>query len=296
MSGLVSYLSHEDESVVEVASEAIKLLASGCNNRKMLYAQSGLVSVLTKLTGSHNIRVKANALSAMKYLNKYAKKAQLLSQQHAHFDSDNQENDGPTGSDVNLPISTAEEHQKKQKKKKKSKKKRRKPRTFALQVKPGMDDERLVSQIEKNVIRVRGIISLTLDQARSEILVTSKKKKRDIVPLLLEAVRAAGGKATLLGQIGRSNRDPKTEKHAKRDASGDTDDDEEDDTGYLDSNDYFGGDRDGVLSRFGSKSLQARLAEQRRLAQERAKQQSTAASVAAAAGNAALSVASWFGY
>ena len=56
MSGLVSYLSHEDEKV-EVASEAVNL-ATGHENRKQLYAQSGLVSALTKLTGSQNYVLK----------------------------------------------------------------------------------------------------------------------------------------------------------------------------------------------------------------------------------------------
>ena len=156
-----------------------------------------------------------------------------------------------------------------------------------------MDDECLVSRIEKYVIRVRGIISLTLDQRRSQILVTTKKKKKEIVPSLIAAVGTAGATAVLLGKIGDGN----VNNDGARDASENCQhENEDDDVGYLDSNDYFGADSDGILSRFGSKSLQARLAEQRRLAQERTQQQSTAASVAAAAGNAAMSVASWFGY
>ena len=141
----------------------------------------------------------------MKSLNKYAKKAQLLSLQDAHFTSENCENCGPSGANISsTAIHDSKENLKKQKKKKKSKKKK-KPRTFAIQVNPSMDDERLVSQIEKNVIRVRGIISLTLDQMRSQILVTTKKKRKEIIPLLIDAVRAAGGTAVLLGQISLQN-------------------------------------------------------------------------------------------
>ena len=309
MSGLVSYLTHDDVHVVRVAAEAVALLAAGRNNRKRLYRQPRLVAVLTNLTGSDDDVVKQHALSGLKCLNKYATKHQqrlaerVTGGEGRARENNDDENAGDATLNV-LPSDTSgsvELSKKKKQQHHKTKKRKRKPRTFALQVTPSMDDELMVTRIEKYVIRVRGIISLTLDQRRGQILVTTKKKKKEIVPALIAAVGTAGATAVLLGQIGKVQRNlpssqAAVEKNKSKDDCGGAGGNEDDDAGYLDGNDYFGGDSEGVLSRFGSKSLQARLAEQRRLAQERAQQQSTAASVAAAAGNAAMSVASWFGY
>ena len=321
MSGLVSYLAHEDARVARVAAEAVALLAAGRANRKRLYRRPRLVAALTDLTGSADAEAQQHALHGLKCLNKYAAKQQqrLAEKREAAggggggrgSDGENRDSENAgaaaqgnaalaSGASGGAAACDGAQVPKKQQQKKKRK---RKPRTYALQVTPSMDDETLVSRIEKYVIRVRGIISLTLDQRRGQILVTTKKKKKEIVPALIAAVGTAGATAVLLGQIGKSLPDASIFEKAGashdsygNNGGGNENGNEDDEAGYLDSNDYFGGDREGVLSRFGSKSLQARLAEQRRLAKERAQQQSTAASVAAAAGNAAMSVASWFGY
>ena len=161
----------------------------------------------------------------------------------------------------------------------------------------GMEDDELVQNMEVQIVKVQGIQSLTMDQCKGHVLVTSKEKKKEItrtiIPAVLRAVRKAGASATLLGELGKR----KTQQmiaQAQEDEQENTMND--DGAGYLDDSEYFGGDRQGVLSRFASTSLQAKLADQRRKELEMANQTSAVNSVAAAAGSAVLGVASWFGY
>ena len=64
LSGLVTFLSHEDEQVIEIASECLKLLALEKPNHQVLYAQPTLVSVLTRLTGSTHQTTKRKVANA----------------------------------------------------------------------------------------------------------------------------------------------------------------------------------------------------------------------------------------
>ena len=90
LNGLVSYLSCKDNNeIVEIASECLKLLAREEKNRQVLYKTKGLVSILTALTGSKNTRVKKNAISAMKRLNKYAQEDTENNSTHSLSSSSN---------------------------------------------------------------------------------------------------------------------------------------------------------------------------------------------------------------
>jgi hypothetical protein len=294
MSGMVQYLQHADGAVVERAAEACKVLAKVRAHRRALYEQPDLVPALTRLTGSGNPAVKKYAVSAIKSLNKYAAENAEDVGVGVLVERERQSS-GQSSSSGQAGHNKAE----KKKKHKEKKKKKRKTRTFALQVTPSFEhDDALERRIETQVIRVRGIISLTLDARRGQILVMTKKKSKEVLPLVHDAVRAAGARSELLGQVGKKPvADPAGgPSAADYGEGGEVGVDENGASGYLDDEEYFGGDRNGILSRFGSQSLQQRLAEQRRQEQARSKQQSTADAVAAGVGNAVRSVSSWFGY
>jgi hypothetical protein len=280
LNGLVSYLSCKDNNeIVEIASECLKLLAREEKNRQVLYKTKGLVSILTALTGSKNTRVKKNAISAMKRLNKYAQEDTENNSTHSLSSSSN----------VASKHNITHLHQQQQKRKK------RKLRTYALSIAGGMDDNQLAKSIQDRVVQVMGILSLTIDQRKGQVLFSSKKSKkeilRNILPAVIKSIRKAGASATLLGEVGK-----KCKKSSKVEEEEQEEQDKEQETGYLDDSEYFGGDREGVLSRFASTTLQARLADQRRKEMEMANQKSVVTSAAAVAGNAVLAAASWFGY
>ena len=279
LSSLVNYLASNDKQVVEMASEILKLLAREEKNRQTLYNQPQLVSTLTELTGSLHSRIKKNAISAMTRLNKFG------------LQEDTENMPTPTFTNTNIPVTNHTSS------KDKKRKKNRKTRTYVFSIAGGMEDDELVQKMEVQIVKVQGIQSLTMDQCKGHVLVTSKEKKKEItrtiIPAVLRAVRKAGASATLLGELGKR----KTQQmiaQAQEDEQKNTMND--DGAGYLDDSEYFGGDRQGVLSRFASTSLQAKLADQRRKELEMANQTSAVNSVAAAAGSAVLGVASWFGY
>ena len=267
MTNLVRYMNSNSLDIVSSASDCLKKLAKNKANRKTLYYQPGLMKALTELTGSEHSTVKKNALSALKSLNKYAKKQN---------DDDDVEN--MSGSTMNTRRTTSQD---------KPTKEKRKARTFVLSA--DLNDEDLCSRIEKHLLKVPGLISLTLDQRRNQILVTTKRKKKEVKSELLDAVKHAGGNVTSVGQIGKKS------KRVHTRVDDETLEDAEDAAGYLDEEEVYGNEP-GVLSKFGSTTLQARLAEQRRKDAELANQKSSTAVVAAAAGNAVRGAMSWFGY
>jgi hypothetical protein len=282
LSSLVNFLTSTDKQVVEMASAILKLLAREEKNRQTLYNQPQLVSTLTELTGSLNSRVKNNAISAMTRLNKFG----------LQEDTENMPSTNTTTTTSNIPLT------KHTMSKDKKRKKNRKTRTYVFFIAGGMEDDELVQNMEVQIVKVQGIQSLTMDQCKGHVLVTSKEKKKEItrtiIPAVLRAVRKTGASATLLGELGKKKTHQMIAQAQEEEQENTMNDD--DGAGYLDDSEYFGGDRQGVLSRFASTSLQAKLADQRRKELEMANQTSAVNSVAAAAGSAVLGVASWFGY
>ena len=288
LSGLVKFLSHEDEQVIEIASECLKLLALEKPNHQVLYAQPTLVSVLTRLTGSTHQTTKRNAISAMRCLNMYA----------AQEDTENIQSSSSSSSSNNNTISSNNKYSSKPAREEK-KKKRKRTRTYAFSINGGLEDERLVEDIQSRLVRVEGITSLTIDQNKNQVLISCKQSKKDgtkLTLVVIKQLRKAGATATLLGQVGKK----KSKRAAAAAAAAaaampqlEEADEQDDEEGYVDDTEVYG---EGILSRFGSNSLQARLADQRRKEIEMANQKSAVTSVAAAAGSAVLAAASWFGY
>ena len=247
LAGLTNYLTHNDVDIVLMAVEAISLLSSNKDNRKVLCQHPGLMKNVNALVSSEHDGIKHFAKDASRSLSKYADK---------EIENSNSQNTPASEQYVS----------------KKSYKKSRKTNTYKIKVRD-LADENICSRIETALIRIRGVISLTLDQNRSRIIVCSKMEKDQIMPSITAAVEEAGSEVVA--------------KRSKNKASGYIDDDE-------DREDVFGG---GVLSRFGSQTLQSRLAAQRKKEEEEERRNSKAmASVASAAGSAARWGMSWLGY
>ena len=277
MNHLTSLLSNSNTEIIKNATGALKHLSKNEKNLPTLYNQTNMTSMLTTLTGSDDRTIKKHAVSILNRLNKYALR-------------ENSENAGSSSQNQsrNTSQSTKSSSSSRETKTKKSK-----SRTYVFEVKNGeMEDEDIVHQIEIQCVKVRHIISLTLDEHRGQILVTTTKKKRHIEGPMIEAIRKAGASARLKGQVGK-----KPKKHVVvREEEKTVVVEEEDETGYLDDEEYFGSERQGVLSRFGSTTLQQRLAEQRRKQQEAEQQKSSTAAIAAGVGNSVRAISSWFGY
>ena len=276
LAGLVSYMNNTDEQVLILVSSTIKTLTKNSTNLPTLYNVSGLLTSLTDLTGSNNHKVKKNSISALKRLNHYGKSLQQLHQPNQQ----NNENNSTINNNNNHHEMKATDN------KRKNKTKSKKTRTFVFYV--TLDDNQLCSKIEKQVLQVRGLISLTLDQRRNQVLIGTTRKKKEIKREVKDAISKAGGTVTKIGQVGKEPKKVEVETQIQVE--------EEEEDGYLDEEDVYGADREGVLSRFGSSSLQARLAEQRRKQLERDNQKSSTAALAQVAGNTARAAMSWFGY
>jgi hypothetical protein len=257
LTGLTSYLVDNDIEVVKKAVETISLLASNKDARKYLAEHEGLVENLTALLSSTDVAVQNFATSAYKSLKRYKKKASKYNNAENNSENMNTLNDNYL-------------KQVEKSKKKKSKKKRLK--TYKLKVKD-LDDDEICSRIEQGIIRVQGIISLTLDQNKRRVIVTSNKSKEKIIPKITEVIESCGT-TVILKKRKRSD-----------EASGYCDDEE--------TEDIFG---EGVLSKFGSQTLQSRLAAQRQKEEKRKLEESNVSRLAQAAGGAARWGMGLFGY
>lgn len=289
MEGIVNYLRSKDEATVTMAAQCVDLLASNPCNRKDLFHQKDLISNIVKLTESECEAIQRFALSAAQSLNRYATSTGTNNENSANCDNVAIEKPdavekSPDAGDADACAD--EEERKNRKNEKKKKKKKRKTRTHVLQV-SGMNDEAIISRIENELIRVRGVISLTLDQQRGEVIITSKKKRDAILPKLKAAIESAG--AELGVQKAPAAAPATTISTANADADADDDGD------YLDDDAYFTS-REGVLSQFGSSTLQSRLAAQRRKQEELRNKQDKVSAFASKAGEAARWAGSWLGW
>ena len=250
--GLMGYLKSPDQEVALMACEAMMLLASNSDNCEALHAQPGLMKVLGKLSKSDDEKIQKFSKKAYKSLKRYDRSLQ---------DSEN------NACTQNTPASEASEYS--QKKKKRHKSHKRKTHTYKFKVKD-LDDEAICSELEQGLIRLRGVISLTLDQKRKRIVICSKLSKEEILPAVTKVVERAGSEIV--------------EKRKKP-------------TGYMDDEEENPfGDEEGVLSRFGNQTLKSRLAAQRKLEEEKERESSKIASVASSVGSAARWGLSFMGY
>ena len=258
LAGLTSYLDDSDTEVVRMAIEAISLLSSRRSNRKNLVGHPGLAEKVKKLTTHHNSLIQNFAVTSAKSL-KLHKGAKTTRNYDGNGENSNTINNNTLGADSNGT-----------KEKKKSKK--RKLKTYKLKVKD-LDDDEICSRIEQGIIRVRGVVSLTLDQNKRRVIITSKVSKSEIIPIVTEVIESCGTVVIL------------KKKKKSGEPSGYCDDEE--------TEDIFG---EGVLSRFGSQTLQSRLAAQRKKEEKRKLEESNMSRIAQAAGGAARWGLSFLGY
>lgn len=276
MDTVVSLMSSANSDIASLATGAVKNLAKNESILPVLHNQQKMLTTLTTLTGSANTTIKRNALSALKRLNRYGLSA---NNENAGSTSENQRHTSPSQS---------------KQKKIRGEKKQKKLRTIVFDIGGnGMESESTCQQIEKYLVRVKGLTSLTLDQRKNQVLITTRKKTKKIAPSIVEALQKAGVKASRVREI-REKSKARIEEEEEEDEANETGAAGE--VGYMNDEEYFGGERKGVLSRFGSNSLQQRLAEQRRKQQEAEQQKSSTDAIAAGVGNAVRSVSSWFGY
>ena len=257
LTGLTSYLVDDDAEVVKKAVEAISLLSSNKKARRTLAEHEGLVKNLTTLISSTDATIQKFAISASKSLEKYTKSTPSYNNENNNSENINSLND---------------DSHKKAGKSKKKKSKKKKLKTYKLKVKD-LDNDEICSRVEQGIIRIRGIISLTLDQNKRRVIVTSKMQKDEILPIMTEVIESCGTVVIL------------KKKKKVEEASGYCDDEEQEDV--------FG---EGVLSRFGSQTLQSRLAAQRQKEEKRKLEESNVSRLAQAAGGAARWGMGLFGY
>lgn len=285
LSGLTSYLKHDDLEVLTLATSTVRLLASGRrSHRRALSKQPGLLDSLELLRNHASTTVQENVEAA------------ILDLQSATGTDESECNDENNSCGRNQTSKSSSEKSKHRRRRRQSsagvdgddahnerkRRKKRKTRTFVISSEDLKVDDSLAARVEAQVLRVRGIISLTLDQRRGQVLICSKKKQADIIPDVLQSIQGAGCDASFLGEVGKRGFTNDEETGSGGD-------------GYLDDEDIFH-TREGVLSRFGSSTLQARLAQQRRKERERRNQQQAGTDVAKMAGQAARWGMSWFGY
>jgi len=145
--------------------------------------------------------------------------------------------------------------------------------TLVVQV-DGLDDAGTCSVAQRVLVNVKGVISVSIDKVRGHALVGTRDGDDALMERLQEALAKAGLNGNPWPPVSPANLNASNMSSA------------EDDSGYLDANEYEG----GALSRWGHSSLEARLAEQRR---EEELRQAKTERLLTKVGSALTSAGSW---
>eukprot|EP00948_MAST-09A_sp_MAST-9A-sp1_P000105 g105.t1 len=310
LKGLVAYLKHKNLEVHTIAAQTIYLLATSKENHATLCETEGLL---------------ANLLYLKKKKTKSPKAAQICQQTLATLQSHiNGGETSTTGS--TLPNESTQQTSESEKdatdtsvsssvlgsvviqqqnnstgglteKTAASTSLQRKFKTHTLKVQ-GIANSEQRSIVERALIRVKGVVSVTMDKKRGKVTIVTRSAE-EMQDALLCAVSGTGLTATpyvktkkrssIAGERARTKGylDDSIEQAAAKSSSGigylDEDDDDEENDGI------------GVVSKFGSASLQSRLAAQREREERKREKERRAEGYVSKVGAAIGWGASWLG-
>lgn len=273
LKGLVAYLKHKNLEVHTIAAQTIYLLATSKENHATLCETEGLLANLLYLKKKKTKSPKAAQIcqQTLATLQSHINGGETTStgstlpnestQQTSESEKDDvsssvlgsvviQQNNSTNGLTEKTAASTSLQ---------------RKFKTHTLKVQ-GIANSEQRSIVERALIRVKGVVSVTMDKKRGKVTIVTRSAE-EMQDALLCAVTGTGLTATpyvktkkrssIAGERARTKGylDDSIEQAAAKSSSGigylDEDDDDEENDGI------------GVVSKFGSASLQSRLAAQR---------------------------------
>lgn len=182
LSGLVGYLSYPDANVVHTAAKAIWHLSSGSANREAVKTHPGLFAKLQELRGSTDTRVQSVVKQTIENLTPAVKPVVV--------ESSYGENTAPN------PVAPARVARGART----AKPARARPIKMKVE---GIAQEYWRSTVERALIRVPGVISVTLDKRREEAIVYTKHND-GMLSKLVRAVSNLGMEATPLDGAART--------------------------------------------------------------------------------------------
>ena len=317
LAGVVKYLKHKDAVVHTLATQTVKLLASSPEIRAKLCEQKGLVNNLIHVQSLGDPRAQNIATMTLSILKTHINKEDTLFPTNvesksalgmsattaASANTNPSENTAPSESDNTLNQQRSSQSIKSMaaavKRTKTIIHEKRKVRTTTLKI-TGMEEDSKRTAIERSLIRLKGVVSVTLDRRRRRAIVVTRSAE-DMSQDLIASISTVEGVSATLRKKKRKVKSA-TEKKKTNDTSG----------GYLDSENQSGNagggylddedDEDiygpGVVSKFGAGSLQSQLAAMRLKDEQKKKEkerQEKAQGYIAKVSNAIGWGASWLG-